>query len=224
VSDNKPADARLLNQLHAVNFTCPHCRAFTQHVRQDAQQISFELKSFVAPSGVRVSETAHHRIMRCVGCSKDTYFLVRVDPANSSFETLHQYPLPMMAIDDRLPENIRGAVLEAEKCLAIGAPNACGVMCRRAIHVLCADKNAVGKDLHEQLRDLKDRHEITPDLWVWSEELRVVGKHGAHPEWEDVTIEDADYAMRFLGEILRYVYVNPAERNARKMKETSTKK
>jgi hypothetical protein len=92
------------------------------------------------------------------------------------------------------------------------------------MHVLCQEKGASGKDLHDQLRDLRDRNVITPDLWEWAEELRVVGKHGAHPEWEDVTMEDADYAVRFLREILRYVYINPAERAARKLKETSAKK
>jgi hypothetical protein len=129
-----------------------------------------------------------------------------------------------MAASPLLPSDIAPAVLEAEKSLAVGAPNGCGVMCRRAMHVLCQDKGATGKDLHDQLKDLKDRNVITPDLWEWAEELRVVGKHGAHPEWEDVTIEDADYAVRFLREILRYVYINPAERTARKLKETSAKK
>jgi hypothetical protein len=129
-----------------------------------------------------------------------------------------------MLTDPSLGKDLADAVLEAEKCLTVGAPNACGVMCRRAMHVLCQDKGAVGKDLHEQLQDLRDKHIITPDLWQWAEELRVVGKHGAHPEWVDVTPDDADYAVRFLREILRYVYVNPAERAARKMKKTSAKK
>jgi hypothetical protein len=163
--------------------------------------------------------------MSCVSCNKGTYFLVRLDPRPPGiFEIVHQYPLSIMATNPLLPIDLAPAVLEAEKCLSVGAPNACGVMCRRAIHVLCQDKGAAGKDLHDQLKDLKDRNVITPDLWEWAEELRVVGKHGAHPEWEDVSMDDADYAVRFLGEVLRYVYVNPAERAARKLKETSTKK
>ena len=46
----------------------------------------------------------------------------------------------------------------------------------RAMHCLCEDKGAVGKDLFDQLADLKTRQLITPDLWNWSEELRVLEK------------------------------------------------
>jgi hypothetical protein len=52
--------------------------------------------------------------------------------------------------------------VEAEKCLAVGAYNACGTMTRRAMHSLCSDKNAGGSDLYAQLKFLKDNHLITP--------------------------------------------------------------
>ena len=52
--------------------------------------------------------------------------------------------------------------IEAEKRLAVGAPNGCGTMTRRAIHSLCQDKKAKGDDLFKQLNDLKERQLITP--------------------------------------------------------------
>ena len=91
----------------------------------------------------------------------------------------------------------------------MGAHNACGVMTRRAMHSLCEDKGATGNDLFKQLKDLKDKNAITPDLWEWSEELRILGRNGAHPEWPEVTPEDAEYGIKFLREIVRYVYINP---------------
>jgi nicotinic acid phosphoribosyltransferase len=97
-------------------------------------------------------------------------------------------------------------------------------MARRAIHSLCADRKAKGKDLYEQLKYLKDNNLITPDLWEWAEELRIVGRSGAHPEWGEVSPEDAEYALRFLREIIRYIYINPAERAARRLKEAKKKK
>jgi hypothetical protein len=224
MSDTRTADAANVVQSGVASFTCPNCGAFSQHEKQAPdRQVVYELgKAPIQPGGGLVVVHGRHVVMRCVACKKDTYFLIGDE--RGVFQILHQHPLPIMATHPLLSKDIAGPTLEAEKSLAVGAPNACGVMCRRAMHVLCQDKNATGKDLHDQLKDLRDRHEITPDLWEWAEELRVVGKHGAHPEWEDVTMEDADYAMRFLREILRYVYVNPAERAARKLKETSAKK
>ncbi len=71
---------------------------------------------------------------------------------------------------------------------------------------------------------LKEQHFITPDIWEWAEELRILGRSGAHPEWEDVKPSEADYGMRFLEEIIKYVYVNPYERKQMKLKETKKKK
>jgi hypothetical protein len=220
MADAKPVDAITLLHNQSIQLSCPHCGAYAQHDRQGPLVVYSVGTDIVGGRGVAINHFSV--VIRCLLCTKDTYFLVRNVAQHA--EILHQYPLPITALSTQLPANMAPVVLEAEKCLAVGAPNACGVMCRRAMHVLCQDKGAQGKDLFKQLQDLKDRHLITPDLWQWAEELRVVGKHGAHPEWEDVTMDDADYAMRFLREVLRYVYVNPAERAARKLKENSTKK
>jgi len=180
-----------------------------------------------------------HKIYRCVNCHKDTYRLIREEARElessvggltpillpeSPSETIHQYPISTPTGHHSVNKDVKDATIEAEKCLLAKAFNACGVMTRRAIHSLCTDKGAKGKDLCEQLKYLKDNNLITPDLWEWAEELRIVGRSGAHPEWEEVSSEDAEYALRFLQEIIRYVYINPAERVARKLKETKKKK
>ncbi len=186
-----------------------------------------------------------HFIFECVNCKKHTYILFQNyvavyskpgdwSPGNPSVgqpplaeenaKIIHQYPIATPIIHDSVPDEIKKAAVEAEKCLSIRAYNACGVMARRAIHALCIDKKAEGKDLYEQLNFLRSNNSITPDLWEWAEELRIVGRSGAHPEWEDVSAEDADYAIRFLREIIKYVYINPAERATRRLKETKKKK
>ena len=80
---------------------------------------------------------------------------------------------------------------------------------------------ASGSDLYKQLKQLADDHLITPDLWQWAEELRVLGRNGAHPEWPEVSHEDAEYGVNFLREIVKYVYILPYERSQRRVKETS---
>jgi len=182
----------------------------------------------------RLSRERDHNyknIYNCVNCSKDTYFLVRDkyrilvgrSTADVPSQEIHHFPVTTPTSHQSVPEEVKDAMVEAEKCLSVGAFNACGVMARRAIHVLCQDKKAKGRDLFEQLIFLRDNNLITPDIWEWTEELRIVGRSGAHPEWEDVSREDAHYAVRFLREIIRYVYINPFERSRRKLKETKKK-
>ena len=183
-----------------------------------------------------VEAIVRHYIYSCVGCGRGTYFLSEWWGAERQYKAInvhhesvpgndvvHQYPVASPASAKGVPASVRDAAVEAEKCLASGAFNACGTMARRAVHAICADKGATGKDLYAQLADLKDKHVITPDLWEWADELRTAGKVGAHPEWEAMTEEEAGYAVRLLREVLRYVYINPAERAARKLTESKKK-
>lgn len=218
-------------QKQHVAYSCPHCAVLSQHQKQ----------LFVGPQQTRVIETKDqtraeyhsllkHYILRCLNCGRDTYLLFQPAFRNGSMMcpgseavVLHAYPSATPLAHKAVPEAIQKAAVEAEKCFGVGAYNACGVMTRRSMHSLCEDKNAQGKDLFDQLKFLRDNHAITPDLWEWSEELRALGKHGAHPEWEEVTEEDAEYGVKFLREIVRYVYILPHERSERRIKETSKK-
>jgi len=97
-------------------------------------------------------------------------------------------------------------------CLAVGAPNACGVMTRRAVQSLCENKGAEGRDLFAQLKDLKNKQLITPDLHEWADSLRVSGRDGAHPEFPEVTADDAEDGVKLLREIVKCVYILPHDR------------
>lgn len=227
--------------LVSSTFLCPHCNVMSLHQLVGTAPDYNQTITLKGKDGknYRSQVAMQHKIYRCVNCHKDTYFLIReaarkwveygsgLPPgllAETPSETIHQYPISTPTLHLSVIKDVKNAAIEAEKCLSVKAFNACGVMTRRAMHSLCADKGAKGKDLVEQLKYLKDNNFITPDLWEWAEELRIVGRSGAHPEWEEVSPEDAEYALRFLREIIRYVYINPAERAARKLKETKKKK
>jgi hypothetical protein len=184
-------------------------------------------------NGGKWSITRQHLLYTCVGCNKHTYFFYetditahRISPTHSdrpaptvTTKVLHQYPLAIPTLHESVPKPVKQAMIEAEKCLGVEAPNACGTMARRAIHCLCQDKKATGDTLHKQLKSLRENGTITEDIWEWASDLRMIGRDGAHPEWPDVSPEDADYAVRFLHEIIRYVYINPWERNQRRSKK-----
>lgn len=224
-------------------FLCPHCNVLSLHNHVGGAPDYTKNIILKGKDGKnhKTDVGMYQKIYKCVNCQKDTYFLTRgeavvfrnisfsglVTPdiiAESPSETIHQYPISIPASHPSVNQDVMHATIEAEKCFLVGAYNACGVMTRRAIHSLCTDKKAKGKDLFEQLKYLKEKNLITPDLWEWCEELRIIGRSGAHPEWEEVSKEDADYALKFLREIIRYVYINPAERASRRLKETKKKK
>lgn len=226
-----------------ATFLCPHCNVVSLHFRSGQAPDYNQTVELRGKDGKdhTTQVTMQHRIYRCVNCQKDTYFLISKEakawefpPSETDFtptlvaenpsEKIHQYPISTQSLHPSVNEDVKRATIEAENCFSVSAFNACGVMARRAMHCLCIDKGAEGKDLYEQLKYLRDNNLITPDLWEWAEELRIVGRSGAHPDWEEVTKEDAEYALNFLQEIIRYVYINPAEREARRLKETKKKK
>lgn len=224
--------------LESRKFVCPNCGVFSQHstLTRAGYNKPILLPEQISQTGQSPTIAHEHWIVQCPNCAAETYLLVRCarrvakvgaggkQVVDEPEAVIHQFPIGTPALDKSVNKDVRSAAIEAEKCLSVEASNACGVMARRAIHSLCADLKAKGADLHKQLTDLRDRHAITPDLWEWAEELRVLGRHGAHPEWEEVTKDDADYAVRFLHEIIRYVYINPAQRQARRVRETGKKK
>jgi hypothetical protein len=160
-----------------------------------------------------------HYLYRCVKCQKDTYFHFRPEflncgksrPEYPRQEIVHQFPVLTPLSHAAIPTAIAAAAIEAEKCLGVGAYNACGVMTRRAMHSLCENMEAKGKDLFGQLKDLKERQLITPSLHEWADGLRVLGRDGAHPEFPEVTAEDAEDGVNALREVIRYVYILPDE-------------
>ncbi len=222
-----------------LRYFCSFCN-MPSLLRKQAQNspISYADKhifKFVNGKESLARVTLIHLVYRCVKCQKDTYFLLRrpvkehgmipgsVAPPvilDEPAAIIHQYPQPHIISTKRpgVPDEVHKASLEAEKCLSVKAPNACGVMARRAMHALCDDKKAKGKDLYEELKYLRDNQLITPDLWESADELRAAGKLGAHPEWEELTEEEADYVMRLLREVIRSVYINPHERKSRMLK------
>lgn len=220
-----------------LTYHCPFCNT-PSLLRMRMSPIGYtEKKKFKLESGRELlfDLTLSHLVYQCVKCKKDTYFLLRErilqhdSFPGSKISTvildepaaiIHQYPHPHTSAtrSPGVPDEVHKATLEAEKCLDVKAPNACGVMARRAMDAICDDKEAKGKDCFTKLEYLRDNHLITPDLWASGDELRTAGKVGAHPEWEELTLEQADYVISLLREVIRYVYINPHERKSRMLK------
>jgi hypothetical protein len=239
-----------MTQLDLFNFACPHCGFTDTHklVETEKDPQRSRTSKVVAKredGGYDAEETRwSHLILRCAKCGRDTYRLVETElekrsfrpvsrgeapppitiPQEPVFHLIHQFPVGSPAAHISVPEDVQKAMTEVEQCFAVGAYSACGTMARRAADAFALDKKAEGRDLYERLADLKGKGLITPTLYDWAEELRTAGKVGAHPEWEDLNAEEADYAVRLLREIIRFIYINPAEVAERRLKGTKSRK
>jgi hypothetical protein len=237
-----------------VTFLCPHCCVLSLHTTMASAEYEDKLLLDIpddpdVPPPLKLQVVCRVKlcsaVMCCVNCQKHSYLLVRLDtdpldlsafpaspkPGVSTITkrltdpaVVYRYPVSTPVTHAAVPSDVQSAGEEAEKCLAVGAYNACGVMCRRAMHSLCKDKGGMGGDLYGQLKILLDNQTIAVDIWQWAEELRVLGRNGAHPEWENISADDAQYGVNFLQEIIRYVYINPHQRSLRRLKETSKKR
>ena len=100
-------------------------------------------------------------------------------------------------------------------------------MARRCMHSVAEYFKATGKDLYDQIEDLKKKQIITPILAEQAQHVRVLGKHGAHPydtkgnELKDLGIEDAQSALEFCDFIFDQVFVQPQKIKASKTRLTT---
>ena len=223
-----------------ATFICPHCNVHSLHT--SVSDVETKKKYVHTPGTLAYYIITVHVIFECVVCKGETYCLIsyETDPRRPAYriiaqvewsealengkgKILYQHPPANAKAHIAVEKNVAAATVEAQNCLSVGAYNASGVMTRRAIHSLCHDKKAVGKDLFAQLNDLKNKQLITPDLHDWADSLRALGRDGAHPEFPELTQEDAEDGVRLLQEIVKYTYILPQERAKKRQQRVTTR-
>lgn len=137
------------------------------------------------------------------------------------------YPKRTPTVDPFVPPDIAADYLEAQRCFMAGAWHGCAVMARRCMHSVAEHFKATGRDLYEQIENMKTAQVITPILAAQAQHVRVLGKHGAHPydtrgnELKDLGLEDAQDALEFCGFIFDQVFIQPEKIKASKTRLTT---
>ena len=139
-----PEGLRNSSQNHCT-FSCPHCGVVSTHQKIVAQDGYCEGAKVTGTLGgdMVLYAAFQHFLVSCSNCKKDTYFLYRSDFTHGDFrgdrfglpmgDLVHQFPVSTPASHPSVPNGVKSASIEVEKCLSVGAFNACGVMTRRAI-------------------------------------------------------------------------------------------
>lgn len=107
-----------------------------------------------------------------------------------------------------LPESLKTEYKAAMNVKNISA-NAYGVLLGRILELVCADRQAKGKNLFEQLSDLAQKNEIPQKLVGVADKLRAFRNLGAHASLGGLTEKEVPILESLSLAILEYVYSAP---------------
>ena len=179
-----------------MNETCPHC----------LREVRFDIHA----------NTQHgrmlHQIQKCQACGELVYRQVDL---NEQEQTLAQWPPKgIRPAHSAVPASIAADWLEAHLCLSIRAFRGAATMARRAVQGVAVERGAENAKLYDQLKELEATATLHPMMVEWADHIRLLGNTGAHPGTdglETVSEDEARDVVRFLDELLRWLYELPAE-------------
>lgn len=185
---------------------CGRVAQFTQVLTQILRrQISFAAR--------RVVERAV--ILECQGCKESTVVIEALDGGAAT--GLYWWPMPGFDVpaDAGVPAEVADAYNEGSRCIAVEAPNAAVAMFRTAIAQVVAEKGSetakAQRDLYSRIEKMAEEGALFRNFGDWAHHIRKVGNAGAHGEaFEPVTTDDATELQRFVGQLIDFLYVQPA--------------
>ena len=149
------------------------------------------------------------RCPACKGITLRTYFWhTGYMDAGDEIKYTILYPTEKSA-PRGLPEQIAKDYEAAQRVKNISA-NAFGVLLGRVLELVCEDRKAVGKTLHQKLLDLAQKGEIPGKLVDVANSLKELRNVGAHAVLGDLTPSEVPILEDLTRAILEYVYSAPA--------------
>lgn len=209
-SSNKPVSAR---------FKCPYCS-----IASTFQVVT--CWSEQSPPG----SSRYYALFRCdyAPCRKIVYVTTtkRTNHASQIREdelTIHPSRPPVQP-HKAIPSAIGEDWVEAQTVYEIGAVKAAALMCRRILYGILLDKQCKEHPLRDGIKELGDKERLPALVLQRLSEIKEEGHDAAHPH-RTLTIpaENVDEVMKYTGELLRILYVEPqelAQRLARKAAKT----
>lgn len=118
-----------------------------------------------------------------------------------------------------IPEKVAEAYLEGMRCIAVQAPNAAVAMFRTVIAQIVENKGSEAAkakpNLFQRIEQMVTDRTLWEDFGVWAHHVRDTGNAGAHGEkFDPVTVEQAQALQTFIGEMINFLYTQPARRAA----------
>jgi len=176
-------------------------------------------------------------MQKCDQCGRVVYLSYSVESISSgsdgfmrpkvSKEPVDIYPALVPKTHEAVENKVASAYIEAIKSLNAGAPNACAVMCRRALQSGLIEKGADQKKrLYDQIDQLKGSC-LSDSIADWAHEIRELGNIGAHEdkyEPEGISSDTAKELVDFTEEMLDHLYIKPWKIEQRRKERIAKKK
>jgi hypothetical protein len=187
---------------------CGHCgnRAPMPIVREYAEHTGRE------EQGVEWNESTHYELLKCPACSGivlRTFFWhdgYMDDAEGPTYKVLYPSERPKPR---GLPKTVATDYEAAQRVKNL-SPNAYGVLLGRVLELVCEDRSAKGRSLHEKLKDLASKNEIPTKLVDVAQSLKDLRNVGAHAALGDLTPGEVPILEDLTRAILEYVYSAPA--------------
>jgi hypothetical protein len=106
-----------------------------------------------------------------------------------------------------VPNEIRSAFDEANRCFRAQSFTAVSILSRKAVAAFCHELQAKGTNLSSQLMYLKENGVLDSKLFEWASLVRIVGNDGAHGVNNPITRVDAEGLLEFVEALMDYHYV-----------------
>ena len=120
------------------------------------------------------------------------------------------YPAERIDFDTSdIPANVTAALEEAIACHANRTYKAAGMMVRKTLEELCADRKAKGKNLKTKIRALRKKVVMSTELLDAADDLRLLGNDAAHVKsktYDEVGRDEIEIGIKLTKEILKAVY------------------
>ena len=152
----------------------------------------------------------HYSVCLCPDCEQPFLVKESLYGVAGEFETVTDqtvlYPGESKLLPEALPDSVKMAYDQAQKCLNASLFEPCVLMSRKCLEAVCKVLNAKGRNLNALLANLHEAEHIDSRLLKWAHQVRAIGNEAAHDIDVPVTKENARDAFEFTETILIYVF------------------
>jgi Domain of unknown function (DUF4145) len=166
-------------------------------------------------------KTLHYDTLKCEQCGNLT--AVFWGASSSGLQNFHQVPWLRKTTrwPKHWPEDIGRYWLHAKRNIEAENWDAAALMARSAVQLTMRQMGACGKNLYDEINDLRSKGILPPIMVEWAHEVRELGNDNAHPVPGAVATksQDAKAVVEYLTVLLRIVLDLPnqiAEHRGRK--------